>query len=117
MSDEPLTAPIFTGRTVEQERVRVLLDAAYCRAKHAGEHLGRPQGCGSWCAADMARDPELLAALDAPDEGLDVERLAPLLGREFGKAGFFSESASAEFLTNQARLMLAAALDETRRER
>jgi hypothetical protein len=37
---------------------------------------------------------------------IDVEALAPLLGRELGKAGLFSEKASVEFATNQARLML-----------
>jgi hypothetical protein len=26
------------------------IDAAYCRAKHGGEHLGRPEGCGSYTA-------------------------------------------------------------------
>lgn len=32
------------------------IDAAYCRAKHAGEHLGRAEGCGSWTAKAIYAD-------------------------------------------------------------
>ena len=39
-------------------------------------------------------------------EGLDVARLVPLLAVEFGKAGFFKPSASLDFLTQQAEMML-----------
>ena len=49
-----------------------VLDAAYCRVRHAGEHLGRPEGCGSWTAKGMAEDPELRAALGS----LDTDSLA-----------------------------------------
>lgn len=49
----------------------------------------------------------LREALAAPNT-LDVERLAPLLAVEFGKAGFFRASASMDFLTQQAWLMLSA---------
>ena len=51
-------------------------------------------------------------ALAQPVPALDVERLAPFLAVEFGKAGFFAPTASMEFLHAQATMMLADAVAE-----
>lgn len=48
---------------------------------------------------------------------IDIDRLAPLLAREFGKAGFFAPTARMAFLETQARLMLLDVADEYDRER
>ncbi len=72
------------------------VDAAYCRAKHHGEHLGRPEGCGSWTAQLMAADPEFRAAMTQPTaeriEGLrDHSMRQGTWGIEYGDDQFYAD--------------------------
>ena len=81
---------------------------AILRARNAAQPAAPAEG-PSCCELACYEDPGCTCdgcQPPAPAEGLDVERLAPLLAVEFGKAGFFLPGASLDFLTQQARLML-----------
>lgn len=52
------------------------IDAAYCRAKHGGEHLGRPAGCGSYTAQALYDELAKMFKPQAPSASGVPEALA-----------------------------------------